>query len=202
MKIISMKAALVFAITFILIGCSKNEQTPAQSLTKPLQDFDRENAAAVAARPDLHPTQAIAQSATQRGKEMLASAHDANDKIFLAANQFIGYYNANVKSRSEVCGSLGVDISPFVNAFKAAHANEYRITSDAYAIHNVSLDEALVVEAHGRPLIKQVMEKMARNYNITLSEMCVAFAQNADDFTSEYAYQKQQPAIYAALHGH
>lgn len=202
MKIISKKTASVLVVTFILIGCSKNEQTPAQSLTKVQQDFDRENAAAVTARPDLRPTEAIAQSATQRGEKMLASASDANDKVFLAANQFVGYYNANIKSRSVICGSLGVDISPFVNAFNAAHANEYRIASDAYAKHNVNLEEASAMEAHSRPLIKQAMESMARNNNLTLSELCGWFAQNADHFTSEYAYQKTQPAIFAALHGH
>lgn len=201
MKILSKKAVSAFVVTLILIGCSKNEQASSPTLAEVQQDFDRENTAAVAARPDLHPTQAIAQSGIQRAEKMLASASDANDKVFLAATQFIGYYNANTKSRSEICSNLGVDISPFVNAFKAAHINEYRIASEAYAKHNASLDEELVAEVHTRPGLKQAMEYMAGINNFTLKQLCVDFAQSADHYASGYASQKMQPETYAALHG-
>lgn len=202
MKILSKKVApvLIVAMT-ISMGCSKNEQSSAQMWATVQTDIERENAAAIAARPDLLPAQAIAQSASKRAGEMLANASDANDKVFLAASQFIGFYNANIKSRYEICSSVGVDITPFVNAYKSAHVNEYRIASDAIAKQNVNIDQASASEVNGRPLVRQSMENMARKYNLTLSELCDGFALDPGYFASEFSSRNKQPETYAALHG-
>ena len=204
MKILGKIGAIVVVLFLIGLARSKNEETPTQMYTRIKSDFDQKNAADVIARPDLLPSQAIAQNSSKMADKMLVNAIDINDKIFIAAAQFNSYYTANIKSRPSICRNVGVDITPFVDAFKKIHLNEHRIAIDAIT-RQVTPAELLAAEKfvdEQLPLLKQAMEDMAHVNNLTLRELCVGFAQDADFFAVEFSSQKKQPATYAALHGH
>lgn len=156
---------------------------------------------AVSARPDLAPSKAFIEAASKNAESTLASADTADKKLSVAAEQFFGFYFINVKTRYEYCDKLGVDISPFVNAFKAIHAQEYRIASDAVAREKYNPEWVLSKMAPSmRSIIDQTMNDAAQQYKVTPKDICTGLAEHGPESAAGLALQKLAPKIYGALH--
>jgi hypothetical protein len=195
--------AVVFVIAAIEIGgCGKSQETPVQGVAKGQTWADRENAAAIAARPDLSPTQAIAQSAKPRNAKMLADERDASEKKFVAAGQLLGYYTATVVSRDIICRSVGVDISSFVRAYQAKFASEYRKSITTLKTQLTNPEPLLAAsEERGRSLVQQGMVETAQKNNLTLSALCTGYTNYVDFFVADFDLQKHMPDAYAVMLG-
>lgn len=202
MREISFELVGAIIIVMTIAGCGKPEQTPLQAMANVQPRLDRENAAAIAARPDLSPAQAIAQSAGPRSTQMLAKERDAGEKRFVAAGQLLGYYYATVVSRDVICRSVGVDIAPLVRTYQARFANEYQMSIAAVKTKIPNPESFLAVgEEKGRTLVRQGMVETAQKNNLTLGALCTGYSNHVDFFVAEFDLKKQMPDAYLVIHG-
>ena len=213
MKKIGKKVVWVIALVaaFGAARYVKEAYTEKNAIERVEASIDKLKGDAVAARPDLPPSEAVAVAAIKQAQDQDKRAQDQDKvysvisqdkKLLHAANQFIGFYYVNVKTRYEYCYKLGVDIAPFVTAFKTLHAEEFRIASDAHARKKVNT-ELMVSELEPTfwSTIDQAVLDAARQNKITPKDVCVGVAENGSALAAELSFKKMQPAGYAALHG-
>jgi hypothetical protein len=183
--------------------------------------FDKHsNAAAVAAaeknmdklreegakkHPDLLPSEAMKQEATEQGKEELAKhSADKNKQAKVAADQFLGFLLVNTRTRVDYCKELGVDIAPFKAAFERAHRDE--IARAAAIHHQRGRDMAKdgeklygLLEGQFRKIIETDMRDAAKQLNTDQSGACKAMAELATGLVEEMQLQKSNPVLHKAL---
>ncbi len=204
MKSLGQKAIWVvaFIAVFVVVKYAKEGYVATNGIERANISFEKNKADAVATHPDMPPSIAFAEVASKNAEASLVSAGSLEKKRSVAADQFFGFYYVNVKARHEYCLKLGVDIAPFVKAFIATNAQEYRIASATEGWKNTNKEWFLSkMESVLRSTIDQAMLDAAKQQNTTPKGVCAFIAENGQDFATAMSFQKIQPASYAALRG-
>lgn len=193
---------IAFSLAFFVVKYAK-EGYMAHAIEDANVKLESVKQEAVAKRPDLAPSVAFAEAAKHNSEASLTAAGGSDKKISMAADQFVGFYYVNVKTRYEYCNKLGVDITPFVTAFKAVNAEEYRITIEEEIRQKVNIEWSISkLEPSWQSIINQAMQDASKQYKVSTKEVCEIFANNSSEIAAEMTLQKVNPALYAALHGH
>lgn len=150
-----------------------------------------------------NPSEGFRQQALKQTGEDLAK-NSGEKKADVAAGQFIGYYMVNTQTRYRYCKSLGVDITPFVLAFKADNKVFYE---KSRAIHSrgptdpdkIENDLYMQLIPTFNKVVKDDMEGMAKEYKVTPKDICTAFNTSGKELAAELTLAKANPALYQAM---
>ena len=156
-----------------------------------------------AEHPEKPVVYALQEEAVKQSAENLAKK-SGDQKSDAAAGQFIGYYMINVRTRHEYCKGLGVDISPYTNAFVQENKDLYAKSRTIHARGPYTPDK--VENEMYRQLmpsmqktISEAMTAMAKQNNMTEKDVCAAFNANGVTLASEMQLSKISPALYQAM---
>lgn len=156
---------------------------------------------AVRKNPDLSVSEALKQEA---GKQMTATIEaqsgDRAKQANTAADQFWGFLLVNTRSRVDFCKELGVDISPFREAFESVHREEIARATAIYAQRGADKEKLYqILKAQLRKSTEQDMRDFAKGANTDLPGACRVVAQNGPDLANEIRFSKNLPAVHKAL---
>jgi hypothetical protein len=164
-------AVLVISIGFI--SCSQNRKTPYQ--------------------------ESLEQDAKARKEEFFAATNDATKKREFGIGHFFGYYLINVETKVNYCRQLGVDISPFITAFREANKDIYVKATSLLAKQGLTENQTLFkMEDQLVNLTFKIMADQAAAQKITTTVVC----ERLRDFGSKdpnLAYRKSSPDVYRML---
>ena len=208
-KIISIVGFILIIIGMAFgFGSGKEVSKAAFSPPKPIAQDELKKVEstldqAAITHPDLPHSLAKAQEAQVIANAQLNKKNSLSEKLISASNQFSGFYYVNAVTRPKYCARLGVDITSFVNNFKLAHSEEYRISADSLALRNYTPESlGARLDSSYSSQMNQAMQDMANMNKVSTADLCASFAQNATYFVDAYSLKKISPAIYAALHGY
>jgi hypothetical protein len=174
----SVVAALLISVG--LISCSQQRKTPyLESLKKDLESLKKD--------------------AKASQEEFLASTSDATKKREFAADHFFGYYLITVESKANYCRQLGVDISPFITAFRDANKDVYVKATSLLAKQDLTENQLLFKIRD--PLVNltfKVMADQAAAQNTTTTVVCESIRDNGSR-DPNLAYRKSNSDLYRML---
>jgi hypothetical protein len=133
--------------------------------------------------PEMAPTDALKQVASERAAKQLAS-ESTLEQSNTASDMFWGFYWANTKVRPEYCASRGVDLTGFIQAFDRIHGVERDQAAGIYAARGVDAEKAVlpIILPELRKVIAQDMKDIAAGANAPEDQACALVAANADAF--------------------
>ncbi len=121
----------------------------------------------------------------------------ARERAFSAANMFWGFHYMNVRARADYCRQRGVDLTPFVTAFQAAHRVEHEKSQALFAAARVNpQDEEAKVRDVIMGHVEQDMKDVAQGAQVPLEQTCDLFNQNAEQLA---AFIQLPPHVKDAL---
>lgn len=166
------------------------------------KEMDDMRAKAAAEHPDKPVALALQEEALKWTAEALAK-ESGDKKADTAADQFIGFYMANVRTRPDYCKALGVDISPFTNEFIAQHKDLYAKSRMIHARSPYATDKIENLFKQLQPTFKKTIQDelalAAKQNNATEKDVCEAFASNGKEMAAEMHLSKLAPALYQAM---
>lgn len=155
---------------------------------------------AVRNHPGVTVSLAMQQEGIEKGTAILASVKDDKARAQKAADMFWGYYFLNARARPEYCREQGVDIQRFVNAFEHVHTNEVREARLVYARSAGDENEMYsLLHAALQKAVVQDMSDVISTRNISASEACTLFSENADVVAQKLYESQSQSAVAQAL---
>ncbi len=150
--------------------------------------------------PDEPEVLAVQEAAIKKAEENINSKGTQKEKVQTAAGTFLGFYLVNFKQRAEYCQGQGVDISPFINAFKESHKNEYAIAVKAISAAPSDVDKLYkMLKPQLETVIEQDMAYIASENGVSLPEACKLISDNAPTLVPDMHISVMQPAVYRAL---
>lgn len=191
-----------FLLAFFVIKYAKQGYIATNAVESAQSDIEKMKTEAVAARPDVAPSIAFSEAAKQHSSSNLAGTTDSQKRLGVAADQFVGYYFVNTRTRAEYCAKLDVDIATFVSAFKNLHQGEYQITANEQARQKANMEWMYAqLEPTFRSSIEQGMRDLASQNSLSTRDICMLFRDKPRDMAEAFAVKDTMPALYAALHG-
>jgi hypothetical protein len=177
-KISKSPFALVILFLIGLISCGRNDS--AGSIHTPYED-------------------SLKQDAKKRQETFFASTNDETEKLTFAVGNFFGFYLINVETKANYCGQLGVDVAPFVTAFKRTNHEVYEKASSLAAKSGLSENGILFkLQQQLVDLTYKSMADQAQAQRITTTVVCERLRDyGARDPT--LAYEKSNPTVYRML---
>ena len=150
--------------------------------------------------PDEPEVLAVQEAAIKKAEENINSKGTAKEKLQTAAGTFLGFYLVNFKQRAEYCQSQGVDISPFTNAFKESHHNEYSIAVKAISAAPSDVEKFYtLLKPQLETVIEQDMEYIASENGVSLPEACKLISDNAAILVPDMHISVMLPAVHSVL---
>lgn len=179
----------------------KSLQKAAETLNK---EFDEMRARAAKEQPDRPPSYVVADEMLKKGEAKLAAATTPAKKADVAADQFIGFYFVNTKTRAAYCNTLGVDITSFVKAFAEDHAGFYQKSRqihnrDPHGADQIEAGVYKMIEPQMQQFVAEDMKEAAKQNNVTEKRICEVFAENAREIAKEFALSAVNPTLYKAM---
>ena len=158
---------------------------------------------AAPSRPGQSREQVIHDAALRRGAEQLDGL-TGTQRSRMAAEQFLGFYLINVRTRPAYCRQHGSDIAPWTGAFVRLHAEQYRRAREILSRDPAGADaiEATLYRqlADGfETAIADAMASMARQLRISETAVCQAFARNGPKVAESMRLEIANPALNRAL---
>lgn len=182
----------------------KDEEAVSTAVYNEMENF---KAKAEALHPGEAPMAALHEESIKRSEDML-SGKTGEEKAQNAADQFLGFYLMNTRIRADYCKALGVDISPFVNAFAMEH---YKLHEKMQAIHARKTPQLTADEVEGQlytlllptsqKMVSDDMAALANKNNISETRACSVIASKGFAVASAMNVSKLNPALYYALSG-
>ncbi|MGM3275652.1 hypothetical protein [Ralstonia sp. 24A2] len=154
-----------------------------------------------------HPNQpvpyAMAEEATKASGERLSSS-SGESKAQEAAGQFLRFYLVNVRARREYCQRLGIDITPFVEAFSAEHRDLYKksrriIARGPYPPDQVEDRLYNMMLPTLQTTVGDAMQTMGSEVHASKQQVCAAFSANGAKIASAFQLATLNPALYQVL---
>lgn len=154
--------------------------------------------------PNSAPIAGERQNGASEWASVLLDKAAPGNRAFFAASQFMGFYLANFTVRTEYCQALGVDISPFANAFKAEHEVLYLKSREIFSRKGVSPDgiETKMLKSLGPKMRKVVAADMAKigdSLKISKVQVCKLFIKRGKRLAAAMLLSKKNPPLYQAL---
>lgn len=194
-------ALLSGAVAFIAVRYGFQSQREVTAL----QQVDTEMAAIRQAARENYPDQpevlAVQQAAVDKVAADIYAKPTERERLQTAAGAFLGFYLVNQRERADYCDDLGVDITPFVAAFEAAHAQEHRIAIDLLAANEMEVDKLYtMLKPQLATVIEQDMNFIASEHQISLAQACQLVSDTALELVPQIHVSVLQPAVFETLH--
>jgi hypothetical protein len=129
-------------------------------------------------------TDAMKAVASEDAAKKLAT-QTVRQQASTAADMFWGFYFMNTEARPAYCAQRGIDITPFVSAFKSAHVDELSKAEEIYKAEDrdpkLLLPKWLPVFAGN---VEQDMKDVTRAVQIPLEQACSLFNDRAKDIAA------------------
>ncbi len=188
-------AATFFATKYFLADSEKEEAFKnAHAEIDAIRSDVRKN------QPDEPEVLAMHEAASKKMIDNINAKGTAKEKQKTAAGSFLGYYLVNHRQRAEYCKNLGVDIMPFIDAFKALHEAEYAVAVKAVNATPENVDELFVgLQPQFVTVIEQDMAYIANENGVSLAEACRLISDHADILVPDMHFALTQPAVHQAL---
>lgn len=142
---------------------------------------------------------ALKQDAKKRQDTFFASTNDKTEKLEFAIGNFFGFYLINVEVKASYCRDLGVDVSPFVAAFKRANQDVYVKASSLAAKHGLTENGMLFkLQQQLVDITYRAMAEQSQAQNITTTVVC----ERLRDYGTRdpmLAYEKNNPNVYQMI---
>ncbi|MFM0143511.1 hypothetical protein [Paraburkholderia sp. RL18-085-BIA-A] len=147
--------------------------------------------------------EAMRDAAISRSRATLAAETGAQ-KADEAAGQFLGYYLANVRARANYCRSQGVDITPFVEAFRQHNATFYEQSRVIHARGPYSADalEEMLYRQMGPAMeqaVRATTEDAAARQNVSVVVVCQSLAASPVEAVDVLDLSRVHPALIQAM---
>jgi hypothetical protein len=175
MEALRFQVVAVLLISVGLISCSKNGKTPYQ--------------------------ESLEQDAKATQEKFFASTNDAAEKLQFAVGNFFGYYLINVETKANYCRQLGVEISPFITAFKNSN-NDIYVKAAALLAKEGLTENQMLFKLQDRPvdITFKSMADQATAQGIETTAVC-ARLRDYGSRDPNLAYRKSNPEVYRMLMG-
>ena len=188
-------AAAFFAVKYGIGNAEKNA-----ALKNANAEIDAIRADVRIKNPDVPEVLAVHEAASKKMIENINAKGSVKEKQKTAAGSFLGYYLVNYRQRAEYCNNLGVDIMPFISAFKALHEDEYAVAVKAVSATSENIDELFAgLQPQFVKVIEQDMEFIANENGVSLAEACRLISDHADILVPDMHISLTQPIVYQAL---
>ena len=180
----------------------KSLQKASAQLGKELEEM---KARAAKEQPDRPAAYVVQEEVQKKGAADLAKAvSNPAKQADIAADQFVGFYFVNTKARAAYCKELGVDISPFVQAFAKEHQALYQKSRmihnrDPHGADMIETETYKTIAPHMRQVIADETKAAAQQNNITEKQLCQALAEHAQELVPEMMLEKINPPLYQAM---
>ncbi len=141
-------------------------------------------------------TKVMSENMQKKANDELAKIPDGRKKLDAAANQFLGFYLVNARTRPEYCSSLGVAIPTFVNEFDKINQRELKSARKIQATSPEPDEEKFyqLVKASMLKTITFAMKDQASQLKITEKELCQAFESSAIEVASSFRFSVLMPS--------
>lgn len=147
----------------------------------------------------------LIKNGVEESNMQLDKAKNEDKKLFLAANNFYGYYILNVDGRQRYCEKFGVRIPKFINTFKNFNQQLFDKASIIQAEENrrnsrtLSYDQlsTALLPTFNRILVQDFAD-IKKTYNLNDAEACELIENNANEIVKGMDY-KQRNVKAAAL---
>jgi len=188
-------AAAFFAVKYGMVNAEKNAAMKSANA-----EIDAIRADVRKNNPDEPEVLAVHEAASKKMVENINAKGTIKEKQKTAAGSFLGYYLVNYRQRAEYCKNLGVDITPFISAFKALHEDEYAVAVKAVSATSEKIDELFRgLQPQLVTVIEQDMEYVANENGVSLAEACRLISDHADILVPDMHISLSQPLVYQAL---
>ena len=141
----------------------------------------------------------LKQDAKNRQDTFFASTSDKTERLAFAIGNFFGFYLINVESKANYCRELGVDISPFIIAFKSVNHDIYDKASSLAAKNGLTENGMLFkMQQQLVDLTYKLMADQAQVQSITTTAVC----ERLRDYGARdpmLGYEKSNPSVYQML---
>ena len=191
---------VVAVLIYFAAGYAVIEVRERQSIGSADSALQQFTADAVAARPDLPESIAILEKAREQAQKTLTDAPTIAKRENDAATIFWGFYFLNTRARAAYCKERGVDIAPFIAAFRQAHETEVAAAKAIYRRASVNDDDVYrQMESMATKTVAQDMEDLAALNEIGETEACQLFADNPEEVVQRVLFAKVTPTVYETL---
>ena len=141
-------------------------------------------------------TEVMGDSMRKKANDELARLPDGTKKFDAAANQFLGFYLVNARTRPEYCLSLGVAIPTFVSQFDKINQREL-ISARKIQATSPEPDEEKFYQFVKASMLKTLtfqMKDQASQLKMTEKEFCEALESNATEIAGRLRFSELMPS--------
>lgn len=141
-------------------------------------------------------TEVMAENMKRKANDSLASLPDGRKKLDAVANQFLGFYLVNARTRPEYCSNLGVAIPTFVSEFDKINQRELISARKIQAL-SPEPDEEKFYQLTKSSMLKTIafaMKDQASQLKMTEKELCQAIESNAIDVAGSFRFSGLMPS--------
>ncbi|MCH8080685.1 MAG: hypothetical protein IIA06_13070 [Proteobacteria bacterium] len=186
---------VVAIMVFIALGYGVDEYRNHKNIAVMESEWEQIQSTAKENYSDSTPVEAIYKASKEFAEDELENIKSNREKLHFVANSFFGFYFINTRSRNNYCENLGVDITPYVNAFAHYNKSEYQRAITIYAQAGTDKEQQWsYIKPYSIKMVEQDMQEIADTNQITLEEACKLFADNPE-FASEMTFAKRASAV-------
>lgn len=194
---------MALALGSVLLLCfGLNACAQSNGPTTIEEEMAQVNKIAVEKYPDLPIEEARLLVARERNQSRMMK-HGIDNQQVLAAVSFYTFYRANTSIRSNYCSGVGVDVSPFVAAFRKEHAIELLKADSIFRESGNDFDEDWrALRTAAEVVMNDSMRQLASQRQTDAAGACSLFADNPDEVTMLLRYEDMYPEDHKILLSH
>jgi hypothetical protein len=152
--------------------------------------------------PNIPLSNAWRETAREKSEKTMSSLSTRDERLKFAAARFFGFYYVYVEGFPKYCAARGVDIASFTQAFKDAHANEYRIASEVLSSPEEKQAKVILQQSDALlTIVEQTVKDSLEKYRITEKENCEIMKLNPQASSGGVSLRLVQPQTYEVLNG-
>lgn len=138
----------------------------------------------------------MGENMRRKANDELDGHPDGREKLDTAANQFLGFYLVNVRTRPEYCFSLGVAIPTFVSEFDKINQRELVSARKIQAISPQPDEEKLYqfLKASALKTLTFQMKDQASQLKMTEKEFCQAHESSPTEIAERLRFSELMPS--------
>jgi hypothetical protein len=193
---VSRFGAIVCAIVAVkLLGAMSQPEITTQAV----QEMDATiNQAIIEAKPvdGKSATDVMVENMRKKANDELDKHPDGREKLDTAANQFLGFYLVNARTRQEYCLSLGVAIPTFVSEFDKINQREL-ISARKIQASSPLPDEEKFYQSVKASMLKTLtfqMKDQASQLKMTEKDFCQALESNPTEIAGRLRFSELMPS--------
>lgn len=196
---------LAFLLAFYVVKEIRNESN-IQNISANVENNIKDKIELAQQKTDGPVMEELMKDGVEEFNTQIDSIKNENKKLFIAANNFYGYYMLNVDGRQKYCEKVGVKIPKFINAFKNFNQPLFDKASKVQAdeqkrngrILNYDQLSAALMPSFSR-ILDQDFSDIKKTYNLNDAEACELFENNANEIVKGMDYKLRNVQAAALL---